>query len=583
MPNSDIKEQYIGLTKLLNLYKNQKLDKDIVKATHIYCTSLFRLAQEKPDKIFAQPKLYKKQLPYLVNVTFNACVYTGLLGVRNMFDPSLTIQLMCASLSMYALDQTLSNSIYHTPKPLPKAAKVKLKEKHSSFLTLLQKFNLTPWISALKLSTLIHKPSSTIFTLESPIIKVTYLANRIAILITPNTRFKHCTFASALKYLASSLPMSWYDTLTPLMFYPGLLPPGSYIKRKNGDVCLVIALTDSSLVTRLVKPGPNHNPVNLNSIIKILTTDTLHPFPAQAIANLDKVNEWWDDRFDDWKKIQKHEKHIEAFPKVLPIQRAPASLLILQDQLKQTNINQLVIEKAIASDPFYSEHILRTAGSSNRQKQKIHTIKHGLAMLGLENSGYLLQQYSLIARLNQEYFPLQKSFLSFSQLMANIAGELAFLAKISTSEMAKSLCYFALSRLFSMPSFRLLTEWKLSKEKAFKLDSLINNSESQTLHKDALLLAKSWQLSRQSLSSLEKLGNIPIVSSEPEKLGYLLGLSLVIAREIYFSDFCDDIATVKFRDKSHSILKISNQDIQQIKDRVITSSEITTQLRAKLT
>lgn len=586
MANNDIKHQYIDLISLLNHYAKNPIDKHLLQKTHAFCSNLYGLAQIQSDEVFAQPNLYKKKLPYIVNITFNACIYTCLMGVRNKFDATLTIQLMCASLSLYGLHQKTLSMYYRTTEPSVNNNKLSLGKNNPEFLHLLKRFNLGPWLIAYKLYALIHSSQPVKLSTVNPIARATYLANQLALMVTPSSRFKKQTFAAVLKTLTSRIPMSWYDLISPLISYPGLISPGCYIKKRNGDINLVIARTNSSLITRLIKPANEHHANQANSLVKVSSKEIKHAFNTQAIANFDGLNAWWNEDLASYVKALKGEVIQGAFIATLPIQHAPTSLLILQDQLKQADANLSVIEKAIENDSSYAEHLLHTASTSNRQKQKVKTIKYGLAMLGLENSGYILQQYSLLVRLNQQYFPLQQSFLNFSQIMANITSELAFLTKLESSEMVKSLSYFALSRLYSMPSFRLLTNWNVTSTKAFKLDGLVANKDSYKLNQDALLLAKSWQLSSNSLSYLQKFSEVSpanVDKTKTSRVAYILGLSLIIAKEIYFSDYLDNDASADFRNNAYAILKISEHDIIKIKNRVIATSEITTPIYVKTT
>ncbi|WP_133468434.1 HDOD domain-containing protein [Paraglaciecola marina] len=580
MANNDIKQQYIDLISLLNYYAKKPIDKHLLQKTHVFCSNLYGLAQVKSDEVFAQPNLYKIKLPYIVNITFNACIYTCLVGVRNKFDSTLTIQLMCASISFYALNQNKLNDFYQTTDSLLKTPKEITGQINPKFKALLHQVNLAPWLSAYELSEVIHSPKLPKLTNVNLIITATYLANRIAIHTTPNIRYKHLTFGTTLKHLVSKIPMSWYTLVAPLLTYPGLYPPGCYIKQKSGDLSLVIAITEDSLTARLIKPTNEQ----INKLEKIKIEDINHTYTSQQLSNFNKLNEWWNDDLNKWIKTQRTENTIAAFPKILPIQHAPASLLVLQDQLTYKDSNISVIEKALENDMIYSHQILKSAKANNRQKQKVHSIKHALAMLGLENSGQLLLQYSLMTRLNQQHFPLQQSFLNFSQLMANIANELAVLAKLESPEMVKSLVYFALSRLYTMPSFRLLTQWEIEHKTAFKLASLICQKGNQKLHEDAILLAKSWQQPSQSIHCLQIWDVKPSTTNQIQtnKIAHLLGLSLILARELYMLNKDSDDATTAYRKKACRILKITEQDLVKSKERILRTNEVIAQISIKI-
>ncbi|MEP0356606.1 HDOD domain-containing protein [Paraglaciecola sp.] len=493
---------------------------------------------------------------------------------------------MCASISFYALNQNKLNDFYQTTNSFKKAPKEITGQINPKFKTLLQQVRLIPWLSAYELSEVVHRQNPTELTSVTLVVKATYLANRIAIFTTPNTRYKPLTFSSTLKHLISTLPMSWYTLISPLMTYPSLYPPGCYIKLKNGNVNLVIAITNSSLITRLIKPTsePSHINNKINTIEKVNLTNVNRVYSTQTLVNFNKLNNWWDDNIKAYVKKLISETAVAAFPTILPIQRAPASLLILQDQLSHKESNISVIEKALENDVIYSDQILKSAKANNRQKQKVQSIKYALAMLGLENSGQLLLQYSLITRLNQQHFPLQQSFLNFSQLMANTANELAALAKLESPEMVKSLAYFALSRLYTMPTFRLLTQWNVERRETFKLDNLISNKGNKKLQEDAVLLAKSWQQPSQSVHCLQSWGFETNKSSslQSNKISHILGLSLLMARELYFSDEDSDDATNEYRINAYRILEVTEDAMIKCRENILRNNEVTCQINVKL-
>ncbi|WP_101197084.1 hypothetical protein [Paraglaciecola sp. MB-3u-78] len=116
MPAEIVKQHYIALAKSLKIYRSAPLDRELLKASHHFYKNLYAAAKAHPNLIFAQPQLYKPQLPFVVNLAFNSAVLTCLLAVRNKLDPSVTIQLMCGSLSIYALEQASIEKHYQTDK-----------------------------------------------------------------------------------------------------------------------------------------------------------------------------------------------------------------------------------------------------------------------------------------------------------------------------------------------------------------------------------------------------------------------------------------------------------------------------------
>ena len=138
------------------------------------------------------------------------------------------------------------------------------------------------------------------------------------------------------------------------------------------------------------------------------------------------------------------------------MQTAPASLLVIQDQLNHSNADIAVIVKAIENEPVYAHQLQVSASISNRQKQPIQNIQQCLAMLGFERANSILLQHSLMSRLNQQYFPIQQRLLTFSQFFVFIAENLADETKLVSPELASTTANFVVSRLFTLPAIRNL-------------------------------------------------------------------------------------------------------------------------------
>ena len=582
MPGQEIKKQYINLINLLNHYSLDATDKARLKETHAFCSTLYKVAQAHPDILFAQTILYKKALPYVVNITFNACVYTLLFCIRNKFDSALTIQLMCASISLYALQQNALKKYYQDRELSETPHELSIGESNPKFLALLKHFKQQAWIRGYSICNIIHqtKPSQ-LYTLDR-ITSVTYLANKLALLTTPNSHHKHSSFVHTIKYLTTQSPASWYALIAPLMSYPSLIPPGSYIKQNNGDLNVVIAITNTTLVTKPLNiSGSPSNASKITSMQEIKISDIRQSYASQSIMSFTRINEWWDGKVDTWLTTHKSEAKVPAFDSYLPIQHAPGSLLVLQDQLARTDVDITVVVKALEKEPAYVNQVLKYASSINRQKQPVRTVQHGLAMLGLERSSNLLLQHCLLARLNQQYFPLQQAFLNFNQLMASIANNLSFTIKTVSPDMASTLTYFALSRLFSFPSFRLLTQWNTLVQAPFKIENLFDNKDNIQLKKGAILLAKAWQQPNYILSTLQAYDLLPHIKPTEKviiQLSYLLGLSLLTAREIYFSDTQNDTETSHYLKHATKALGTTETEINRIKINTATENGIYCQI-----
>ena len=82
MPEEIVKQHYIALVKLLKIYRSCAIRQKYTQSLSYFCKSLYASAKAHPDLIFAQPQLYKPQLPYVVNLAFNSVVLTCLVALE---------------------------------------------------------------------------------------------------------------------------------------------------------------------------------------------------------------------------------------------------------------------------------------------------------------------------------------------------------------------------------------------------------------------------------------------------------------------------------------------------------------------
>tara|TARA_R110002167_G_scaffold84746_4_gene230275 strand:- start:982 stop:2727 length:1746 start_codon:yes stop_codon:yes gene_type:complete len=571
-----VKQHYIALAKLLKIYRTAPLDRNLLKASHDFCKSLYSAAKKHPELIFAQPQLYKPQLPFIVNLTFNSAVLTCLLAVRNKFDPSVTIQLMCGSLSIYALEQSSIEEHYKTDKDNQKSLTNKLGLRNAKFSQLLKSNQQQIWLSTYLLCSHIHLTHYPRTSLTSPITALAYMANKFALLGTPNTQKQAISFAHIIKRLSLECCPKWYELLTPLLQYPSVSPLGSYIRLKDGSIHMVLSLSSKGLIT---KPIPSKQSVVVQSDkadIQLTTVEqVIHSYPCQQLKSFTRLNQWWGADLMDCIANNKEHGLIPAFDPILPVQAAPASLLVIQDQLNHINADIKVITKAIEKEPAFAHQLQVSASISNRQKQPVQNIQQSLAMLGFERTNHILIQHALLSRLNQQYFPLQQALLTFSQFFVFVVAELATKIKLISPELARTTAYFLVSRLFTLPSIRSLNHWEKSALASFKLADLIKVKETQNLKKDGFLLANAWQQNKQMLEVLQHYDLI--MQKQDNKRStrqycYLLGLSLTLAQEHYFSDLTRSKETEIYFNAGLIELGMSQTEVMNMMANITTNA-----------
>jgi hypothetical protein len=577
MPEKIVKQHYIALVKLLSMYRTETFDKNLLRASHHFCKSLYESANAHPDLIFAQPHLYKPQLPFVVNLAFNSAVLTCLLAVRNKFDPSVTIELMCGSLTIYALEQSLIETREQSDENNEKPVTNKMGKKSDKFSQLLKTNQQHIWLSSYELCSHIHLNHYPRSHLTTPITAVAYMANKITLLCTPNKHKQPISFARAIKHLSLKCCQKWYALLIPVLQYPSVMPPGSYIRLQDGSIHLVLALSNEGLIT---KPLPTKQSAGLQTdkaeIQLTPAEEVIQNYPCQQLNSFTRLNLWWGIDLIDW-LFKSEKKHILAFDSILPIQAAPASLLVIQDQLNHTNADAAVIVKAIEKEPTYAQQLQVSASISNRKKQPVQNIQHGLAMLGFERTNSILLQHSLLNRLNQHYFPLQKALLNFSQFFVFVVSELSAKTKVVSPELASSTAYFILSRLFTLPTIRTLNYWETPVLPTFKVASIIKVKETESLKNSAVLLANAWQQNAQILDVLKHY-DLVIQKQENKRstrqFCFLLGLSLTLAQEHYFSRTKRCKETSSYLKTGLIELSISQSEVMEIMAKLVLSKNI---------
>ncbi len=578
MSASAIKQQYISLAGLLKRYRSTPIDSDLLKSTHEFCARLYELGNSSPDLLFAQPQLYKSRLAYSLNLSFNACVYTCLLGMRNQVDENSSIQLMCAAISIYAFEQADLERFYNPTEALPTA--VKIGRKHPELSKLLSTHKQALWLAAYELCTQIHRPIPAQAAQLNTIVAIAMIANKLALLGTTNLRKKPLSFAQSIQQLSLGLPAKYYALLSPLLIYPGLSPPGSYIKDGDSRLYVVLALTAKGL---LAKPLPIKQALSQSpeaDEINLLTEQQIqHRFAPQNCNGFGLLDKWWNSDLDTWLE-EVNTLRLQPNKKLLSITSPPAALLVIQDQLTRANTDISILIKIIEQQPSYAQHLQLAATSNNRRKQQVTNIQHSLAMLGHERTKGLLLEHCLLSRLTQQQFVLRPAFLAFSQLLALFNAQLARSTGLCSAELASSSGYFMLSRLFTLPSLRKLVVWQPKAGRSFDIAHLVEAKGSAQLKRDGVLIAKAWQQDKIVLAALayDSAADEPHNKTGTRQLSYLLGLSLLLARETYFGSTqrCSD--TLSFIDSACLHLKLKEQKLYGLSTQIHQEHNISTPL-----
>jgi hypothetical protein len=563
-----VKQQYQSLATLLKFYREVPLSAPHIQQTLAFCDALITLSKKHPDAFFAQSQLYKSKLPYVVNLTFNCCILSNLLAVRNKLNDTTNQQLMCASICFFAFEQAKVESFYSAKKGDYQLGNVNLR-----LCKALENSHQDCWLGAYQLCSKIHqnvqrfRSDKRIITKDQIIMSV---AVRLALLSTRNLRFKCLSFANAIKKITLDSPSNWSEVLQPLMEYPSLMPPGSFIKLSDQSYAVVLAIAKyGHFVFPVSAKSQNHIK---QAALMLEPKQHKRSLAAQPLTSFTQLDAFWNSSWNaqnDSRNDLMINPLLSPYSPVFRLDNPPATLLAIQKQLNQDEPDIRKLAIAVEKEPLFARHLRKSATQSARQKLQVQDIQHSLMMHGFARSGSILMQQSLLARLNQHYFPLQFQFINFTQLRGQIASTLAKECGLSTPEEACSLAYFANTGLFTLPSLKVLKNWQPKPNRLFDINHLVAVRGGDQLQKHAETLAQAWQQSSTDLLALRNHNNVPEKksSSRPdEKLAALLGLSLLSTRQLYFAENITCNESQSYIENALRLLNISTQvltDIQQ--------------------
>ena len=532
----NVKQQYQRLAVLLKNYRETPLASSHIQQTLSFCDILLKQAKEQPDPLFAQSQLHKPKIPFSLNIAFNTCLLTCLIGARNKLNDTTNQQLMCAAITLYAFEQEKFERHFQLLK-----TNIKLGLRQQRLCKALEKSHQDCWLSGYSSTTNVLQNAQIFNNAHSTESKeqiIVSLAAHIALLTTENKRYKKLSFAAALKFITLNCPSSWHDVIGPLLDYPSLTPPGSYIRLAEKKYAVVLAVAKKGhFIQELSSTEDAEQPAKL-----LLPEQLKISYAAQTVQRFSQFDLWWGERWQS----QNNERAdrtinplLNAFEHSYKLDNPPAALLAIQAQLKLPEPDVQKLSEAISKEPTYAIHLQKTASLSTRLKLPVQDIQHGLMMHGFERSGSILMQQSLLSRLNQHYFPLQSQFIQFIQLRGHIAGCIAKEVSLSTQEQVCALTYFATAGLFTHPALKIQRHWITSPKRLFDVNQLVDMKANEQLQKHAVILAEAWQQSSEYVMALRNQHLTPEQMTKHKisaSLAMILGLSLVLARQLYFGE-----------------------------------------------
>nr|WP_240919984.1 histidine kinase [Paraglaciecola sp. 20A4] len=473
---------------------------------------------------------------------------------------------MCAAISLFSLNQSYLDKPQNEEIQLNSNTSIGTLNK--PFCRILTQYQQAVWLRGYRqiqwLQKEVKKHLSSLLGASEDVVCLA-LASRLSLMMHGTTQIKKMSFQSALSYLVQHSPSTATKLLEPLMVFPSVTPPGAYVMLDDGSLGIVTGIFDSGVAcfpestARQKSAYTSHFIVSLSRVKQV--------YCAQKFKQFNKLNNLWGDNWQEFKR-ENQLKTVSAFTPSYKMSRPPATLIAIQEQLNKPVQDIKALSKAIAREPAFAQHLQRTASQSSRQKLPMKDIQHGLMMHGLERSGSIIMQQALLSRLNQHYFPLQKYFVNFAQLRGHIAASLAKVADIGIPEQACTLSHFACVGLFTHPQLKIQLKWQRPTSCFYDMRSLISCVNSEQLRSHSLSLAEAWHQPRHEIVALSNYHELHYLKSQKQtvsvKLAALLGISLIISRELYFVESQRCVQTLAYWQSASKVLGVSEQELKLI-------------------
>lgn len=521
-----VESLYAQTTNLLKTYRSGRFSSAHITLSLELSDALQTLLKTSPDPVCGQLLLYKRNLPYVVNLCFNTSLLTSLLCLRHRINETCAQQLVCSIGSIYGFHQAAIEQFAHGRIEAP-ALSVRDDIKKA-----LNKVHLEVWASGYQLAnsiaftTLLPGHCSRIF---HKLQKIVLTAHLLSLHLTPRKGSRSLNFAKALKQVAQQHSSLLQDTLRPLFDYPGLVPPGSTVRLNDAQLATVLSLEQQKLV--LVDKQSD----GFGDIHAIDTSCVTQLGASQPISKNNPILHVWGQAWREFCEVSAHA--LTAHEPLFKLDRPPPVLLQVQKQSISDDVDLDKIASLILSEPSLVEHVRTTATSSNRQNIPVKEVKHGLLIHGYQRTVSLLIQQALILRLSQHYFPLQEQFVQFTRLRMSLAAGLLSHDSL-LAERSSTLACFACSGLFTSPEFKSIRKWHMLSSELFNIATLTDKSNNNRLHRNALILASAWGQSKEDIKALEQAIRLPSQTTGKKStriVAAVLGSSLILARQIYFS------------------------------------------------
>ncbi|MFC3093098.1 HDOD domain-containing protein [Alteromonas sediminis] len=318
---------------------------------------------------------------------------------------------------------------------------------------------------------------------------------------------KKVSWKDKLSYLFQHCPSWTHQYLQPLLEYPSLCPPATiFTYQAQSYTCLGV------------------------------TQQGVHFFDA-AQGELRTAKE--DIKVDKpllnpalWYELINGRDLATPFQDAFSVTRPPPSLVRVLRMLKDAQVDIDKLAKAVENEPSFTEFVKQTASQGNRMGLAVTSVKQGIMTHGLERLGDMLITHALLNRFGQSEYPLKSPLMRFVSLQMMVCSELAVRSGVSIPQTAALVTLLANSALFTYPSLKTQTQWRIAKTPhfGFSIDALINGCPTGTFEKSAITLAKAWALPPRLTKQVSQFCRGDTAKSSP--LTSLLQLTLLWAVQI---------------------------------------------------
>ncbi|MBN7821409.1 hypothetical protein [Bowmanella yangjiangensis] len=362
-----------------------------------------------------------------------------------------------------------------------------------------------------------------------------------------------------LQYWAPKLPPSFVPLLDSLFPFPGLLPPGTAVRLPDKTSALILSLTaDGYLVRHISSPAQ----LKTVPVWQLHQEEVQEVLATQVVENIEELGLRWDAQ---WHNMQSQTEAISACSKSsYPIAQPPAKLIVIQDLLGHAEPDLDKLARHIADEGFLAHQLNEDASRRARLKLQFVEVKHALLFQGLARTRHLLIQQALLSRVNQHYFPLQESLLQMTQVLVNSMEVLANQNGTAEHGEVKTLGYFACAGLFTNTWLKGRVKLPQSASPNYSLTGLLAVPQADELIKHAIALAQGWKQDSQLIQALRYHASpAPQIPRPARRLGCLLGLGLLMTRQIWFGE--SETTEMDYYQEAMAYLRLSPARWQYLK------------------